>query len=258
MNIESRKALRGALLPALVAAAAAWPALGAAQAAAINPEAVSVLRRSTDFLSAQKQFRMDTQSSIQAVMDNGQKLQFDHHAVMTVQRPNKMRTERMGEIVNQVITYDGKSIAVNMREDAFYATASAPATLEAALDFARDDLKIVAPGADLIHKDAFELLSAGMTAAYFVGEAMVAGVRCDHLAFRNAEVDWQIFIEQGAKPLPRKFVVTSKRMAQAPEFTVVITKWDLAPKLSNALFSFTPPQGARKIEFVSATMAAKK
>ena len=248
--------LRGRLLPALVAAAALWPAMSSAQPAAIDPEAVALLRRSTDYLASLKQFRVDASSSIEAVVDNGQKLQFDHHVAVTVQRPNKMRVERIGEIISQVFTYDGKSLSVSMPGDGYHATVAAPATLEAALDFARDQLNVVAPGADLMHNDAFEVLTVGLTSAFFVGEAVVAGVRCDHLAFRNAEVDWQICIEQGAKPLPRKFVVTSKRMAQAPQFTVFMTKWDTAPKVTDAMFTLAPAKGSTKIDFVP--VAAKK
>ena len=79
-----------------------------------------------------------------------------------------------------------------------------------------------------------------------VGPSVVAGVKSTHLAFRGAEVDWQVWIEDGDKPLPRKFILTSKQVKGEPQFTVVIRSWDLAPKLTNAEFNFTPPKGARK------------
>jgi hypothetical protein len=78
-------------------------------------------------------------------------------------------------------------------------------------------------------------------------------VKCTHLAFRGSEVDWQIWIEDGDKPLARKFILTSKKVAGVPEFTVLIRSWDIAPKLANSEFSFTPPKGAKKIEFLQLT-----
>ena len=79
---------------------------------------------------------------------------------------------------------------------------------------------------------------------------MIDGVRCDHIAFRNAEVDWQIWIQQGDKPVPRKFVITSKRMPGSPQFVSVMSNWQTAPVFTDATFSFVPPKGAQKIDFL--------
>lgn len=258
--MTSKKPFLGWLLPVLLAIAAGWPAASRAQSDAIDPEATKLLRRSMDYLAGLKQFRVDTESSLEAVASNGQKLQFDSRVVIAVQRPNRMRAERVGEIINQVFYYDGKSLSVSFPDDGYHATVAAPATLEAMLDFARDKLGVIAPGADLVYKNAYDLLTDRLTAAYFVGESKVAGVRCDHLAFRNDEVDWQIWIQQGNKPLPCKLVITSKKMPQSPEFIVVMNKWDTAPKLNEAMFSFVPPKNARQIDFLPATAAgaAKK
>ena len=91
------------------------------------------------------------------------------------------------------------------------------------------------------------------SAGFVVGQSIVAGVKCSHLAFRGAEVDWQIWIEDGDKPLPRKFMITTKQVSGAPQFTVLIRSWDVATKLSNQEFTFTPPKGAKKIEFLKLT-----
>ena len=256
--MKSRRHFLHWLLPAFVTAATLWAPASLAQSAAIDPEAVALLRKSTDFIGGLKQFRVDTTSAVELVTAEGQKLQFDHHVIVTVQRPNKLRTDRQGELIKQSFYYDGKSLSANLPEYGFYAVAVVPDTLEGAIDFARDKLDVVAPGADFIYKNAFERLTAGLTSASYIGEAVVAGVRCDHLAFRNPEVDWQICIEQGAKPLPRKFVITSKKMPQAPEFIVVMNRWDTAPKVTDATFTFTPPKGAQMIEFLPAGTAAKK
>ena len=246
------------LLPVLVAAIAVWPAASHAQAEAIDPEALKLLRRSTDYVAGLKELRVEINSSIEAVVATGEKLQFDNHVSVTVRRPNRMRIERVGEIVNQVFYYDGTSLSVSFPDARYHASMAAPATIEATLDFARDQLDVIAPGADLMYKNAFDRLTDGLTSAYVVGGAVVAGVRCDHLAFRNPEVDWQIWIERGAKPLPRKLVVTSKKMPQSPQFIAVISKWDTAPKISDALFSFTPVKGSRKVEWQPAGAAMTK
>ncbi len=210
--MKSTTSILSWLLPIIAAAAGAMPLPSSAQPGEVEAEATQLLRRSTDYLAAMKQFRIDTDATIEAVLPGGQKLQYGQRVAITVQRPNRLRAERIGELINQTFYYDGKALSVNLPDLKYYAMADAPATLETMLDFARDKLQIIAPGADLIYKDAFERLTQGLTSAFVVGKSVVGGVRCDHIAFRNAEVDWQIWIEEGAKPLPRKFVVTSKRV----------------------------------------------
>jgi hypothetical protein len=195
-------------------------------------------------------FRVDAEATIEAVLPSGQKLQYGQRVAVTVARPNKMRVARMGEVINQTFYYDGKTLTVDLPDQRYYATSAAPATIDAMLDFARDKLDIIAPGSDLIYEDAFALLTQDLTSAFVVGKAVVDGVPCDQLAFRNAEVDWQVWIQEGAKPLPRKFIVTSKKVSGSPQFTVVLSKWDAAPKITDAAFKFVPPKGSQRIDFL--------
>ena len=248
-------------LPSILAlAAATLPLPTLAQTSEVEDEAIQLLRRSTDFIGGLNKFRADTDATIEAVLTNGQKVQYGQRVAITVARPNRMRADRLGEVVNQTFYYDGKTLSVDLHDRKYYATTPAPATMEAMLDLARDKLNIIAPGSDLIYKDAFERLTQGVTSAFIVGKSVIGGVPCDHLAFRNAEVDWQIWIQEGAKPFPRKFIVTSKRVPQSPQFVVLVSKWDVSPKITDATFKFVLPKNSRQIDFLTpvAAPAAKK
>jgi hypothetical protein len=131
-----------------------------------------------------------------------------------------------------------------------WATPRAPGTLDQMLDFARTSLDIIAPGSDLLYANAYEILMENVTSGFVVGKGVVEGVRCDHLAFRGAGVDWQIWIQEGAQPLPRKWVITSTDIAGSPQFELVMTKWKLAPQFGEQTFVFTPGKGARKVDFL--------
>jgi hypothetical protein len=246
----SIKAFRNWLLPVLTAVAVAWPVVAHAQAGDVDPDALKLLRKSTDYLATAKLFSLVTDTTIEAVLANGQKLQFGHRVSVTVQRPDKMRAERVGELIAQTFYYDGKTLSLNLPQQKYYATAAVPPSIDGMLDVARDKLNVIAPGADLVYANAYERLTEGLTAAYVVGNAVIGGAPCDHIAFRNAEVDWQIWIQQGNKPLPRKFIVTSKKMPGSPQFASVMSDWQTAPKVTKATFNFTPPKGARKIDFL--------
>lgn len=258
--MRNKQRFLGQVLPILILITAASPIVSRAQtdqSDVVDSDAIALLKRTTDYLSSLKQFRVDSNTSIEAVILNGQKLQFDHHVAITVKRPNKLRAERAGELISQTFFYDGKSLSVNLPEQKYYATSTAPPTLDAMLDFARDELGVIAPGSDLIYANAFARLSDKLTSAFIYGEAVISGVRCQHLAFRNPEVDWQIWIQEGDKPWPIKMVITSKRMAQSPQFTVVLTKWDAAPDVTDATFNFVPPTGSHKIDFIPKTALLK-
>jgi hypothetical protein len=221
-----------------------------AQPAGIDPEAQRLLKASTDFLASQKQFSAETRNTLEIVLKSGQKIEFNHQARLSVQRPNKLRAERTGDLVDQVFVYDGKSLTLHNPAAKAYAQVAAPDTLEGMLDFARTKLDIVAPAGDLIYTNAYDILMDGVTDGFVVGKAVIEGVRCDQLAFRAPHVDLQIWIQEGAQPLPRRMVITTRDLPNAPQFAVTITKWNLKPNFDASAFKFTPPAGATKVDFL--------
>jgi hypothetical protein len=234
----------------LAATTLALPLAPLAQPAGIDPQATKLLKASTDFLARQARFSVETRNSLEVVLTSGQKIQFDHVARQSVQRPNKLRADRAGDLVGQSFYYDGRTLTLVDPADNSYATVAAPATLEEMLDFARTTLDIVAPAGDLIYGNAFDILMTDVTQAFVVGKAVVEGVRCDHLAFRAPHVDWQIWIQEGREPLPRKMVITTRDQEAAPQFSVVVTRWNLKPTFTAQTFSFKAPRGAKQVEFV--------
>jgi len=229
---------------------AALPQAALAQPDEVAPAAKQLLKASTDFLARQQQFSVGTESSIDVVLASGQKIQFNHTAKVSVERPNKLRAERTGDLVDQVFYYDGKSLTLHNPHGKYFATIAAPGTLEEMLDFAREKLDVVAPASDLLYKNAYDILMQDVTSGFVVGKSVVDGERCDHLAFRASFVDWQIWIEEGKHPLVRKLVITTRDKLNAPQFTVVMKNWNLKPKFNARTFSFKPPRSLQKVEFV--------
>ena len=244
------RAARGAALAALGLLTLAAPGLAWAQAAAIEPEAARLLKRMTDYVGGLPQFGLDTAQSIEVVLVSGQKIQFTSAARLVVQRPNKLFAERVGDVISQSFFYDGKALTLFNPEDGYFATVPAPGTIDAMLDFARDSLDVIAPAGDLITQDAYARLMSDTTAGFVVGKSMIDGVRCDHLAFRSYGVDWQIWIEDGAQALPRKYTISTVDIEGAPQFEVLMRNWTLSPAISPKQFHFTPPAGATEVKFL--------
>jgi hypothetical protein len=221
-----------------------------AQSTGIAPEAKQILKVSTDFLAGQQRFSAETRNTLEIVLKSGQKIEFNSTATQSVQRPDKLRSERSGDLVEQVFLYDGKSLTLVQANEKVYAQVAAPGTLEEMLDLARTRYDVVAPFGDLVYKDAFDILMDGVTDGMVVGKAVIEGVLCDHLAFRAQDVDWQIWIEAGAQPLPRRIVITTLDLPNAPQFAVTVTRWDLEPAFDAGTFTFTPQAGMNRIELL--------
>src|SRR5512133_3192692 len=240
MQWTFRKQLTATLARCCAVAVASGFSLAAyAQPAGIAPEAQRLLKASTDFLASQKQFSAETRNTLEIVLKSGQKIEFNHKARLSAQRPNKLRAERTGDLVDQVFVYDGKSLTLHNPREKVFAQVAAPDTLEAMLEFARTKLDIVAPAGDLLNRNAYDILMDGVTEGFVVGKAVIEGAMCDHLAFRAPHVDLQVWIQQGAQPLPRKLVITTRDLVNAPQFAVTVTKWNLKPVFGAKAFTFT-------------------
>jgi hypothetical protein len=251
MHSALHKRLTAGLAWCFAVAAAAGVSAGVqARPSGIAPEAQRLLEASTDFLASQKEFGTETRNTLEVLLKSGQKIEFNHTARLSVQRPNKLRAERSGDLVNQVFVYDGESLTLLDPDARTYHQAAAPGTLDEMLDFAREKLDIVAPAGDLIYSNAYAILMDGVTDGFVVGKAVIEGATCDHLAFRAAHVDLQIWVQEGAQPLPRKLVITTRDLPNAPQFSVTMTEWNLKPTFDAQTFSFEPPANATKVDFL--------
>ncbi|MDB4965250.1 MAG: hypothetical protein JWN44_939 [Myxococcales bacterium] len=216
----------------------------------IDPRADALVHRMSAELASLRSFRVDADAADEVVLRSGQKLQELSQSHVAVKRPNRLRAERVGTIADVVLRYDGDQLSLFGNRTAMYATAHAPPTLDGAINYGRDRLGLEAPAADLLFSRPYDVLMDGVSSGEYVGLEPVDGVPCHHLAFRAAEVDWQIWIEDGPHPLPRRYVITSKTELGSPEFTVRLSHWDPQASLPDSLFSFAPPAGATKIDFL--------
>jgi len=224
--------------------------LAAADQPSIEAEADSLLKKMSDYLAALDGFTILAESTQEELLDSGQKLMFTLQSQMTVKRPNKFHASRKGMIRDQEIIYDGKHLVLHGKTVKLFARVPAPATIDEAFTFATETLGLTAPGGDLIYSDPYSGLMADALEGYYIGPTIVAGKACHHLAYRNAEVDWQIWIQDGDKPLPQKYVITSKWLTAAPQYTLTFLKWDTATAVSDDKFQFNAPEGAAEIEFL--------
>jgi hypothetical protein len=245
--------LGAALVLSFCILAPAWSADKPAKANApdIEPKAGEVLRQMCDYLKNLQQFSVQGEITEDARLTSGQRIQYGRSVEVAVRRPDRFQAESVGDTDNRQLVYDGKTITLMDRTKNLYATIAAPPEIDAALEHGVQAFNLRAPLADLIYTKAYENLTAGVISGFYVGLSKVQGVPCHHLAFKQKDIDWQVWVEDSPTPVPRKFLITDKT-AQGLQFTAVFTKWNTSPQFAESLFTFVAPDKAEKIDILPA------
>lgn len=202
----------------------------------------------SDYVAGQKTISATFEASIEIVTPELEKLQFNNSGQVVLARPDKLRASRLGGYADVELVFDGKKVAILGKNINAYAQVDAPGTTDQMYDRLRNDFGIQMPGADLLLTNVFEVLSKDVVVAKHIGAGVIGGVECEHLAFRNDDTDWQLWVQAGAQPIPRKLVITTKSVTGSPQYSLVIREWktDQAPVADT--FEFKTPQGAKQVK----------
>jgi hypothetical protein len=212
----------------------------------IDPAAIATLNKMGEYLRSLRSFQVVGEITRDEVLDNGQQVQFDSHIDMLARTPDRLRVEVNNANQQRLYLYDGKNFTVWAQRVNFYATVAAPPTigkLTAALD---DKYDLRLPLEDLFYWGTPQSKVGDIKTAIDVGPSEIGGVTCEHYVFHQEGLDWQVWIQQGDYPLPRKLVITTLTDDARPQYNAVLT-WNLAPSFNEAAFEFNPPAGAQKI-----------
>jgi len=209
-------------------------------------DAERILKAMSDYLTSRKAMLVSFDSDIEVITPDLQKIQFASSGKLLLSRPDKVRFSRTGGYADIDVTFDGKTLAVYGKNLQSYAQFESPGTVDQVIGRLRDEHNVGAPGADFLLSSVYDELIEDVMEAKYIGRGVIDGIECEHLAFRNADTDWQIWIELGARPVPRKYVITSKAVAGAPQYTLRIKEWASNVAILPESFEFQPPEGAMK------------
>jgi hypothetical protein len=227
----------------VMAGAAALSAAHAGEA-----EAKSLLKAMSDYMGSQKSISFAYDTTFEVVTKDQQKLQFASSGTVEMDRPDRIHATRHGGFADVAMTFDGKTLTVSGKEDKIYAQTEIPGSVDNLVDVLRDKYHRPLPAADLLLPNTYDVLMADVTDIKDLGSGVIGGQECDHLAFRTKEVDWQIWIAQGDKPYPCRYVISTKTVDLAPQYSIQLRDWSTGPNTA-ASFEFKPDEGATKVDF---------
>lgn len=215
----------------------------------LDPAAMQALARMGTYLRGLESFSVHVDDAIDEVTDSGQKIQLTKTVDLQVHRPNRLRADVETDRKAREIYYDGKTFTLVAPDARFYASVPAPPTIREVLEEVQAKFGIELPLVDLFYWGTEADDTSAIQEATSIGTSRIAGQLTDHYAFRQADVDWQIWIAQGDAPLPLRYVITTKDEPGEPQFMANLT-WDTAARPADAVFTFTPTKDDHPITIV--------
>ena len=246
-----------ALLLAASLAYAQQPAPGkkAPAAAAVTEsqaQASAILMRMAEFLGGTQRFSVSVRGGYDAVQKSGQKIEFNEMRKVTLSRPDRLRVEgERSDGAKKLTVFNGKEIVLIDATSNVYATAPQPGGLDDTIVYFVKDLGMRLPLAVLLVSQAAAELKDRVRSVDIVEKTNIYGSPSHHLAARTDQVDFQVWVADGDKPLPQRIVITYKKAKGEPQFRAQFSDWNLAPAIEDSTFLVTPPDGAQKVPFAA-------
>jgi hypothetical protein len=213
-----------------------------------DPNAMAALNRMGATMRALQTFGLHLDVTSEEVLTTGQKIQHGGVVDYSVRRPNALRIESNSDRQSRIIVYDGTTLTLFSPRIGYWASFPAPNNIRDMLVTARDRLNLELPISDLFNWGNDPAVLTRINSAISVGGEQIAGQACQQYAMRQDKVDWQIWIREGDQPLPCKIVITTTDDPSMPQFTAIFN-WHLDATFADDTFAFTPPEGARRIQF---------
>ena len=213
-----------------------------------DQQAMDILQNMARTLAEAEHLSFTVHSSYDAQQENGQMVEFGAMRTIQVKRPGNMRVDvQESDGDKRTLIYDGKQIIVYNPTENVYARAEEIGTVDDAVKYLVSVLKIPLPLGRILRTSFPAELEQMVEETGYVELNMLTDVPTDHLAVRTRDVDFQIWIAQGKKPLPRRIVITYKNYKGDPQFRANFSDWNLTAKSVKGPFTFTPPENAEHI-----------
>lgn len=215
----------------------------------VDPSAVQALKDMGAYLQSLRRYEVSLNHTGERVLKDGQKLMHSASANIDVAQPNRIRASTTTATSRRVLYYDGKKVSLQFPDSNYYSSVDFTGTVGELVERLKNNYQVELPAADLFTWGTPAAPFSNLQSAMNAGQAIVDGKLCDHYAFRQAGIDWQIWLSTGGNPLPMRLVVTNLADDARPQ-SITEFHWNLKPAFKDSAFAFTPPAGAKSVNMV--------
>ena len=211
-------------------------------------DAKRMMKAMSDYMAGQKAISFAYDSIFEVVTKDHQTIGLASSGTIVMRRPDKIRATRSGGFANVEMLFDGKMLTMLGKNANAYAQMDFTGSIDQLIDELKNKHDRPLPAADLLMTDVYGQLMPDVTDIKDLGSGVIGGIECDHFAFRNKEVDWQIWIAQGDRPYPARYVIKSVKVADGPSYSIQIRDWKTGDKVAADDFGFPNTTKAKKID----------
>jgi hypothetical protein len=217
----------------------------------IDPLAERIVHRACTTLADVKVFTFHAEITFDQVLPSSEvKLQFAGATDYAVHKPDQLAVDYESDLGAKRFWYDGKTLTIFDAPKMMYTSTPVPSSINGMLDQVAETNNLTLPLADFATSDPCASFSQQLLFGAYVGRGYVDGVACDHLAFSESNIDWQIWIQHSGKPLPRKLVINYRSMPGIPQYVAIVSDWKFPSAIPAARFKPNVPQKAARIKFI--------
>lgn len=173
---------------------------------------------------------------------------FNSHRVF-MRGPDRFTIRSQGDKGSRGYWYNGAFMTWYSYDQNNYVTLPAQGSIINAIDSVNTTFGIQFPGVDILYPSFADDLIEEFDQIQFAGIKDVEGTECLHILAENQTWNFQLWIENGAFYLPKKYLIFKK--GNAPEVNEgTFYSWDTNGALPDAIFEFTPPKNANLISIM--------
>jgi hypothetical protein len=233
--------------------------------AAAEPKADQLLREMSAKLAAAPTFSFQATREIDPGLMEGVDVPVKAAISAVVQRPNKLAGSSVSKDGTRRFVFDGRTLSLLDETKNYYATVPMNTSLDGLVEQLDQKYGFTPPLAEFALSNPYADFHRQAQTITYLGRAEMTGgflglggVECHRLGLKGKEADAELWIAV-SDLLPRKLVATFHRTGQ-PQLRIAFSSWNLAAPVSAAGFTFTPPNGAQKIEMwtTAKMLAARK
>ncbi len=215
----------------------------------IDPKAAGVLQDMSYYMGSQYEYTFKAEMMFDDVLESKQKIQYNAEETVYLKKPDKFYVGYVTDLGGYKLWYDAGQATLLQVPLNDFSLATLPGTVDQALNKLKEEYQFTPALSEFLFIDTYKVMTADVISGAYFGISKVMGTNCHHLVFVEKDIDWQIWIEAGKRPIPRKLVITYKNVAESPQFIALIKDWIFGKPITNFAFKPEIPDVNNRVEF---------
>jgi hypothetical protein len=191
----------------------------------IDPQASEILQNMSYFLGSKSEYTFKADAMFDVLISGERKIQYSAQETVFIQKPDKFTIEYVTDIGGYKIWYTGGQATILSLPTNDFSLTPLPGSINQALKKLLEEYSFAPALSEFLFINTYRAMTENVISGAYFGTSKVFGTKCNHLAFVQDNIDWQVWIDAGRRPVPRKLVITYKNLPGSPQFIAILKDW---------------------------------